>query len=415
MRKEVSISIYLDTRRVKSSGNYPVKLRVFAFRKQKLYSTVFELSEKEFKSAWETVKPRSEFKDLRNQLLSIEQKAINAAKDIVPFSFEQFEKALYRKSGAGSSVLYHLNELIEDLNSKGQLNTKEIYNLCRVSLAEYSEVVLKKPIEKVSLLDVTPGYLSGYEKFMTEKKGRTLTTVSIYLRALRAVFNKAIEEKEIDKDHYPFGKRRYQVPAVQKVKKTLSKSQLKVLFDSVPLTPEQERAKAFFFFSYASNGMNMKDISLLRFKDIDNDRFAFYRAKTKNTSKSQLKPITVYLNDFISGVIEKYGNADKSPENYVFPILEHSLDLEEQRKRIKNFTRYVNQHLTNLCKSNKLPEISTYWARHSFATNAIRSGASMEFIQESLGHGNLSTTQNYFAGFDDEAKKEFASEIMNFG
>jgi len=63
---------------------------------------------------------------------------------------------------------------------------------------------------------------------------------------------------------------------------------------------------------------------------------------------------------------------------------------------------------------NKLTRVSTYWARHSFATNAIRNGASMEFVQESLGHGSLSTTQQYFAGFENEAKRDFFQKLMNF-
>jgi site-specific recombinase XerD len=70
--------------------------------------------------------------------------------------------------------------------------------------------------------------------------------------------------------------------------------------------------------------------------------------------------------------------------------------------------------MDRLCKDLELPKVSTYWARHSFATNAIRSGATMEFIQESLGHKDLATTQNYFAGFDSDTKKQFAKTIMNF-
>ena len=63
----------------------------------------------------------------------------------------------------------------------------------------------------------------------------------------------------------------------------------------------------------------------------------------------------------------------------------------------------------------RFPEqISTYWARHRFATNALRKGASMEFIQESFGHGNIQTTQNYFAGFDSATRKEFSKGIMDF-
>ena len=68
-----------------------------------------------------------------------------------------------------------------------------------------------------------------------------------------------------------------------------------------------------------------------------------------------------------------------------------------------------------MAKDNKLPEdISSYWARHSFATNSLRKGASMEFISEALNHSDLSVTKNYFAGFEDEAKKDFANKLLDF-
>ncbi|MDD4156439.1 MAG: tyrosine-type recombinase/integrase [Candidatus Cloacimonetes bacterium] len=81
---------------------------------------------------------------------------------------------------------------------------------------------------------------------------------------------------------------------------------------------------------------------------------------------------------------------------------------------MKNFIRLINQHFTNFANNNGISDtISTYWARHSFATNAIRSGASMEFVSEALSHSNLKTTQNYFAGFADEAKKDISNKLMD--
>ena len=161
--------------------------------------------------------------------------------------------------------------------------------------------------------------------------------------------------------------------------------------------------------------MNVKDIALLRNGDIQDGKIEFYRAKTRITSKANLKPITVYLIDFTREIIEKYGNVDKQPDTLVFDIISNDLTPLQQQAKIKNFTRFLNQHLKKLCNANDLPgQISTYWARHSFATNAIRNGATMELIQESLGHGNLSTTQSYFAGFDSDTKKEFAESLMNF-
>jgi integrase/recombinase XerD len=84
-------------------------------------------------------------------------------------------------------------------------------------------------------------------------------------------------------------------------------------------------------------------------------------------------------------------------------------------RQLSNFIRLVNQHFKNFALSLGIDEnVSTYWARHSFATNAIRSGASMEFVSEALSHSSLNTTKNYFAGFESEAKKEFSKKMMEF-
>ena len=97
------------------------------------------------------------------------------------------------------------------------------------------------------------------------------------------------------------------------------------------------------------------------------------------------------------------------------PIIKQSDDEIKKHAKIKNFTRFINQNLKKLAEREGLPNgISTYWARHSFATNMVRSGASMEFVMEALSHNNLKTTKNYFAGFEDETKKELINKLMDF-
>ena len=84
--------------------------------------------------------------------------------------------------------------------------------------------------------------------------------------------------------------------------------ELKTLLNGQPKTVEQEKAKAFWFFSYACNGMNVKDIANIKYKDfIDEDTFYYYRNKIKDTDVEH-KPIIIYLNPFTKEVIKKYGN-----------------------------------------------------------------------------------------------------------
>lgn len=437
MTPKVFISIYLDTRRAKEGGLYPVRLRVFtsAPRKQKFYSTKYEYSVSDFKKITESKNLRSSFREDQIHLSALVTHANKVADSIVPFSFEQFEKKLYMKQGDSIGMDHLFSEAIQRFEKGGQVSTASTYNLSRKSIQAFLKAEKRQSYDSLNLLDITAEWLQDYERYMTIKMNKSLTTVSMYVRALKALYNKAIDEKEIDSGHYPFGKRKYQVPATRNIKKALSFNQLSALFHVQPDSKEQQKARDFWFFSYSCNGMNVKDIALLKFEDIKGEKLEFIRAKTRITSKGNQKAISVHLTGFSQGIIKKYGNQDKTPGNRVFNILELGMTPVQEQARIKAFTRFINQHIKKLAdlhndrlteahKKQKadppgdadlIPnEISTYWARHSFATVAIRKGAAMELIQESLGHRDLSTTQNYFAGFDKDTKAELAESLMNF-
>lgn len=417
METDYTISIYLDSRRGKSNGKFPVKIRVYSnmLKKAKFYPIDMDMSAKEFQSIWETTKPRMEYREQRHILQSAENKANVTAKTIVPFSFENFEKKLYRKTGDGENIFYQYQLIIDRLRKSNQFGTASNYDLSLKSLKSFIIYDKGKEAKKLLFAEISVSWLNNYETYMIETKKRSRTTVSMYLRALRTVFNTAISQKEIDKEIYPFGKRKYEIPATRNVKKALSKEDLRILFEAKPKTIEQEKAKDFWFFSYVCNGMNVKDIALLRYENLKDNTLTFFRAKTINTSKSALKPVTIPLHDYANIVIEKYGNSKKKSGELIFPIISDLDSNEVNFKKIKNFTQAINQNLKKLAKTNGISEdISTYWARHSFATSAIRNGESMEFVSEALNHSNMNTTQGYFAGFDESRKRELTNTLLNF-
>ena len=415
MLNEYYISLYLDTRREKKTGKYPVKLRVFTPRprKQKLYATTFAYTENEFKSIWESKKPRKENKEDRIKLEAIQSHANDVASKISLFTFESFERSM--KNGSqkyDQDVTFYYKKAISEYKTNKQIGTASSYDLSLKSLKKFH----CKDI--LSFYEITPQWLKEYENFMINSEKRSRTTVGIYLRPLRAIFNTFILIESIDSNIYPFSKKRgdkkYKIPAPKGTKKALSSEQLKLLYKTKPVSPEQKKAKDFWFFSYFCNGMNVKDIAYLRYKDISDDTVSFRRAKTANTNTEQ-KPIIVYLNKFTKGVIDKYGNPDKMAENNIFNIIDPSTDPEIQHRDLNNFIRYINQHFIKLAQGvNIHDKISTYWARHSYTTNAIRGGASMEFVSESLGHNSLNTTRSYFAGFENGKKREIAKKLLKF-
>ncbi|WP_299363474.1 site-specific integrase [Winogradskyella sp.] len=415
MKKEFSISIYLDKRSIKKDGKYPVKLRVYCTRskRQKLLSTKFAFTIEEFEAVWLSPKPRKENKDLRLRLQGLENMSNKKAASISPFSIEQFEKEMNYKPDSGQKVYFHYKDYIEFLIKNDRLKTGKSYKYSEDKVKQFVETHKNRNYLELSFSDIDIHWLNEFEMYYS--KSLSISSIGIVLRSLKAIFNKAISENKIDEKKYPFGNRKYKTPSAKGVKKSLNSKQLKTLFEAKPKSPQQEKAKDFWFLSYSMSGINIKDIAMLKYENMDGDTIKFYRAKTKFSSRTNLEKITVYLNYFSKSIIKKYGLSNQNHENYIFDIISESMSSDEKMRKIENFTRFINQHIKKLSQSIGLPEdISSYWARHSFATTSIRKGASMELMQESLGHKNIKTTQAYFDGFEDETRKELASKLMDF-
>lgn len=416
----VAVNLYLDTRRQKDNGSFPVKIRVYdgTTKKARLYTTDFDLSEKDFKRIFFPEKGqrfRKEETEIREDLESLKAYYSEKIKGLNTFTFEALEKSLEIKSGDFSDAFFHFDAYIKDLKESDRIGTASSYELSKKSLISFLKAKTKKEPKSLLFQDITVKFLNDYENWMTDTKGKSLTTVGIYLRGLRVIFNRAIESKSIDKDLYPFGVKRYEIPASTNPKKAFDSTQLTTLFQVEAQTPEQEKARDFWFFSFVCNGMNMKDILHLKWRNIDNGQIIFVREKTKRTKKANSKPIQVPLTDFAKSFIDKYGTKEKESNGFIFPILNDKMTAEKQHFEKLKFIRFVNQHIKHLAKANGLTEdISTYWARHSFATTAVRKKASLEYVSEALGHSDLKTTKNYFAGFEDKTKKEILEDITDF-
>ena len=417
MNPKPSIYLFLDTRRAKANGLFPVKLMVYLpeIKKQKTYRTIFDMSEQDFDRVWNSKKSKKEYQEQWRKMSEVQNHAIDVAVQLKVFSFEQFEKRMFQKSGSREDIICHYQEMIASLRENNQFSNASNYQLSLKSLLDFAQHRTGKKPGKLLFGEISKDWLQKYESDMLNRLNRSRTTVSMYLRALRAIFNEAIRQGDISPEIYPFGKNQYQMPAVRGVKKALRKEDLRILMDAKAGTPEQEKARDFWFFSYACNGINIKDIALLRWENLQGSALTFYRAKTTNTARKDLKPITATLIGFSAEIIEKYGSKHRNPKSLIFDIISDEMSKEQQFKTVKNFTRFMNQNLKKLAESAGLPaEISSYWARHSFATNAIRMGVSMEMVSEAVGHSNIRTTQGYFAGFEEDSKQELAKLIMDF-
>ena len=403
-----TLTYFFDTRSKLLDGNYPIKLTVYYGRQKKRYKTPFKATQEVYDRLLANRLRDESTKQLKRQTVSWLDKQTLIAESIVPFTFTDFENVFYaekkqsRKIQLNDGVNSIYEKHIQALKEEGRISTASSYGDSLTSMLSY-----KKNL-KVS--QITPDFLKGYEKWMTDN-GRSLTTVGMYLRALRTIFNIAIENEVIDASKYPFKK--YTIPAPQKISRTLKKEEIKLIINYTAKRDADAIALDYWVFSFISNGMNFKDIALLKYGNINGDFIEFRRAKTKRTTKNNSLPIMVPLDESLLDIIRKRGNKSKKKEDYIFPIFKHGLTPKQEYVRNKTFIRNTNKRLARVGKELGLSlKVTSYVARHCFATIQKNNNAPLAYISEALGHSNLKTTQNYFGRFEDEGLKVFHSGLM---
>lgn len=398
-------TIFFDKYHPKADGTHSVKVRVTFDRKSLYYQTGISLTEADFKKAMGE-KPRGEYKEIALKLQAFENKAADIIKALPVFSFASFEKLYFSNRATKGTIDGAFSNYIDHLKENGRIGTVVTYECAQKSLNGFQA--------GVKFVDVTPDFLNKYEKWMLGK-GKSITTVGIYLRSLRTIFNNAIADGELSQEFYPFGKRKYEIPTSNNVKKALTKAEIGKMYNYQPEAGSPlEKAKDYWFFMYLCNGMNVKDMCLLRYDNIKGDTIEFERAKTART-KRNMEPIRVPITEQIQAIINKWGNKKGDGKTFIFPILADSITPERQHQLIQQVTHVINDHMKTITKELEIStDVTTYAARHSFATILQRSGVNTSFISEALGHSNVKTTQNYLAGFEDDSKKEIAKLLTDF-
>lgn len=367
------------------------------------------------------------------------------------FSFERFayEISVFGQEAKPSKDVRDKNNVIKALATKaagmkkeGRIGNALSYTSTSSSLERFLESLtekqrlemlnlppaLRKELPKKDLIlrfeQVTPEFLTSYEKWMLKhgriRKGAevttspaTLTTVGIYCRHIRSVCNDAIESGIMDRALYPFGKRRYMIPAGSNTKKALSKDDVLKIMAHKCTPGFEQRSRDLWVFSYLCNGMNMNDICRIRWQDIEGDRLTFIRQKTARSTRGNQNTIKVTLFEESQAIIKRWASENRKPKDYVFPFLDDEMTPERQKTVINQVVKITNQYMKDVAAANKITEdVNTYSARHSFATILLQSEAPLAFISQALGHTSISTTESYLGSFDDEKTKKYLSALL---
>ncbi len=400
----VTVSSMLDDRRANKSGLFPVKIRVTYQRKRKYYATGKSLSIED----WARL-PDTKVRSLMSIRRNIEN-SFNIIRDIVEdltsnaeFSFGELNIRL----GRGTSGAVHEAYLakIESLKADGHIGNMKMYETFRKGILRFAG-------ERLTFESITIDWLKRYERFLLDE-GKSRTTIGMHFRTLRAIVNEARKNGIVKEKSYPFGKGRFEIQEGEGRKLALTLEQIGKIYQFKCDSPVTERYRDYWMFLYFCNGINVADFIQLKYCNIIGDEICFVRQKTKYTVKKQ-KEIHVTMLPQMQQIIDHWGNPP-APDNYLFPILKPE-DKDPERIFLKRniFTRELNKRIKVVSRALGFGNISTYTARHSFATVLKRSGANIAYISESLGHSDLKTTESYLASFEKEERRKNASLLTQF-
>lgn len=390
---KATIKMVLDGKTL-SNGNYAVYLRILKDRKKKNISIGLQCQAKHFVNEMFT-KQHSNYQLENEMILKLKSKALEIIREFqvkqIDFSLNEFEE-LFRgqKKEQEVNVIDFFNEIIDEMERAGRISNAKAYQSTRDSLIKFRG-------KKIKFREITSAFLEKFEVFLREN-GNQNGGIAFKMKEFKALYNKARIRKLIPKEPYPFedyniSKLKSNIP-----KRALTIDEFKKIRD-VDLTnrPHLINAYNYFMFSIFTRGMNFKDLMLLKWSNIQNNRIYYTRSKTNGK-------FNIEIIENAERIVSFY-RAQNRPTEYVFPILLHDkLTAKQIFYRKQKVLKAYNSGLKEIAKlAGVETKLTSYVARHSFATILKMQGTSVEKISEMMGHADVNITMSYLKEFSNEA------------
>ncbi len=404
-----NIKILLDKRRAKQDGSYPLVMRVIHERRSTNIPLGYSLQEKDWDEQQERLKPSSHFVDNTTRFNNAIQKKRTRAYDLITqlydekklevTSIQQLRVLITGEKKKRITVFSFLQQIVDDLTTAGKVGNAEVY---KATLRMLKTFTSKKDLyfEQVNYV-----FLNKFENWHYSKGART-GSLSVYMRTLRAAYNRAIKSGIVKRDHYPFTD--YKIKNGQPTRKALSESDFrKLISGNLEGRYYLQRARDLFMASFFLRGMNWMDLAYLKVKNIqgDFDRVRYVRQKTG-------KPFSVKISDPLKKLMLKYLPEKYDQESFIFPILDYKYSEEKFREIIGERRRKLNKQLKEISRVLNIERFTIYTARHTYATMGKRKGVPVSVIKESLGHSSESVTQVYLDSFENEVIDSYDEVII---
>lgn len=234
--------------------------------------------------------------------------------------------------------------------------------------------------------DVDKKWLAGFENYCLQNM--SINGYSVYMRNIRTVINWLIERDIIN--NYPF--KNFTIKREETVHRALNASQVRELM-KINFPIYIIRYRDFFLLMIYLIGINPKDLLNLKASNIIDGRIVYHRFKTNKLYSIKIEPEAMEI-------VKKY-----SGKKYLLKFMDH----------INDYLGFVKRANNNLRKLKGFDNITSYWARHTWASIAFEAGVSKDIISLALGHSNGVKVTDIYIKYDlkmiDEANRKVIDYI----
>lgn len=400
----ITYKVFLDERRPKAGGKYALMFRITYNRSTTNYSTGISVP-KEHWNADASILNSScpNYKELNKNLTTKflkMQKILLQMEDEGCFTFEAFkqrfsEKPVERKPHV--TFLTYAQQIISEFLEVRRTGNAIVYQTA------VNRVIKFWGNNKLTFEQIDYTFLDNFKRQLI-KEGAKPNTVGNYFRSIRAIYNKAIKAKLVDRALYPFGE--ISIKTEKTSKRAITSDALTGLSElALKRNSKEWHARNYLLLSFAFRGMSFTDMAYLKGIDISKGRLRYTRRKTH-------KAYNIKLTSLATRILSTY----RTDSRYLLPVLPSKIEEDslESKKIIQQWIKTTNKYLKRLGKQCEVDNLTTYVARHTWATTAKRLGYSNELIAECLGHeyGNK-ITNIYLDSFDQGLIDEVNEKVIS--
>lgn len=299
-------------------------------------------------------------------------------------------------------LINFMKQVTEGLQMGGNFGTAHVYRSSLNAITAFHKR------EDLAFKEVTPAWLKAFETHL-RGRGCSWNTVSTYLRTLRAVYNRAVMSGMAA--YVPHLFRSVYTGTRADRKRALDEEGVKKVFTQLPqvktVSPVLRRSQELFVLMFMLRGLPFVDLAYLRKSDLRDNVITYRRRKTG-------RPLSVTLTPEAMVLLRKHMNVDTvSP--YLLPLLKSKEGTREAYREYQQALRAFNYHLALLGEMLGLDEkLSSYTARHTWATTAYYCEVHPGVISEAMGHSSIVVTETYLKPFRNRKIDEANGKVLEF-